>query len=431
MGENRVEQSHLLISKYKRRTLFVLWISYALMYLGRVNMAIALPFIEQEFGWSTASLGLISTAFYILYACGQLVNGILGDHLSARRFVFVGLLGTALMNLCFGWTTSLLWMIIFWGLNGVFQSMGWGPILKTASNWTVPQERNKVSAFLGTTFVLGSLVSWFVSGRLLGHTERWELVFWLPGVILGIQAFVWLILIRDHPREFGLQIADQTSEILETSIPLKELLRDTAVFLKQPTFLLLAVVTVVQGMIKDGITLWTPTLLVQSQNQSIQAASLYALVVPAFGFIGVLATTWFNHRLGGRDEFSLGILFTFGGIIAVLVRTTLTSNSVLLFTLLIGLCGALINGINIILLSSIPLRYSESGKTSSIAGFLDFASYVGSALMTMITGIVVKLWGWGAILWVWVGLFCLGALILFVDHLINKKSPIKGDVICP
>lgn len=425
-----MEQSHLFL-RYQRRTLLTLWISYAFMYFGRVNMAIALPFIEQEFGWTTASLSLISGAFFAVYALGQLVNGILGDHLSARRFVFVGLVGTSLMNLCFGWSNSLGAMVFFWGLNGVFQSMGWGPILKTASNWTSPQERNKVSAFLGTTFVLGSLASWYISGQVLGRTERWELVFWLPGVVLGAQALIWWALIRDHPKEFGLQMLEHKEEIQESTPPFPSVLRETATFLRQPTFLLLAVVTIVQGMIKDGITLWTPTLLVQSQNQSITTASLYALVVPLFGFVGVLAATWFNHRLGSRDELSLGILFGLGAALALGVRGVFSGDSVLLFTLLIGLCGAIINGINIVLLSSIPLRYAHSGKTSSIAGFLDFASYVGSALMTVITGVIANAWGWGTLLWLWVGLFILGGAILLANHLITGKSATKGEVVCP
>ncbi len=425
-----MEQSHLLLRRYQRRTLFTLWITYALMYFGRVNMAIALPFIEQEFGWTTASLSLISGAFFAVYALGQLVNGILGDHLSARWFVFVGLLGTALMNLCFGWSRSLGAMILFWGLNGVFQSMGWGPILKTASNWTRAEERNKVSGFLGTTFVLGSLASWYISGQVLGRMERWELVFWFPGVVLLLQALIWVFLIRDNPAELGITLPGSGAVGRRRAQGLCSTLKDTAAFLRQPTFLLLAVVTIVQGMIKDGITFWTPTLLVQSHNQSIAMASLYALVVPLFGFVGVVSTTWFNHHLGDRDERALGVLFGIGAILALGVRRVFTGDSVLFLTLLIGLCGAIINGINIVLLSSIPLRYAHSGKTSSLAGFLDFASYVGSALMTVITGVVVNLWGWGILLWLWVGLFVLGALILGVDYVLTEKSQIKGEITC-
>ena len=401
------------------------------MYFGRVNMAIALPFIEQEFGWNTANLSLISGSFFAVYALGQLINGILGDHLSARRFVFVGLLGTALMNLCFGWSQTLGAMILFWGLNGVFQSMGWGPILKTASNWTTTEERNKVSAFLGTTFVLGSLASWYLSGQVLGRMERWELVFWLPGVILAIQALVWLLLVRDHPSDFGMDLPGSGEVGQESALVLRSTLRYTAIFLRQPTFVLLAIVTIVQGMIKDGINLWTPTLLVQSHNQSIATASIYALVVPLFGFVGVLVVTWFNQLLGGRDELSIGVLFGVGAVVALGVRWAFTGDSVLLLTLFIGLCSAIINGINIVLLSSIPLRYAHSGKTSSIAGFLDFASYVGSALMTVITGLVVNLWGWGTLLWLWVGLFILGGFILVADHGLTQKTQTKGEVVCP
>ena len=146
--------------------------------------------------------------------------------------------------------------------------------------------------------------------------------------------------------------------------------------------------------------------------------------------MGVVSTTWFNHHLGDRDERALGVLFGIGAILALGVRRVFTGDSVLFLTLLIGLCGAIINGINIVLLSSIPLRYAHSGKTSSLAGFLDFASYVGSALMTVITGVVVNLWGWGILLWLWVGLFVLGALILGVDYVLTEKSQIKGEITC-
>ena len=197
--------------------------------------------------------------------------------------------------------------------------------------------------------------------------------------------------------------------------------------MRQPKFLFLALITIIQGMIKDGINLWTPSLLVQSQNQSIGVAAIYALLVPAFGFLGVLFATWFNHKLRGNDELTLSMLFLVGVALALVARLALNVGSVLTLALIIGLCSLIINGINIVLLSSIPLRYSQSGKTSTLAGFLDFASYVGSGSMTILTGIVVSSWGWQALLWVWVGLFVVGGLLM-LTRAFSPKTKLAEEI---
>ena len=92
----------------------------------------------------------------------------------------------------------------------------------------------------------------------------------------------------------------------------------------------------------------------------------------------------------------------------------------MVLSLLIGLCSLIVNGINVVLLSTIPMRFD--GKSSTIAGFLDFASYVGSALMTIITGLVADIWGWAAVAVLWAVLFVLGAVTMFANSYVSKKS---------
>ena len=38
-----MDQSNLLLDRWQRRIFGVLWLTYSVMYLGRVNMAVALP----------------------------------------------------------------------------------------------------------------------------------------------------------------------------------------------------------------------------------------------------------------------------------------------------------------------------------------------------------------------------------------------------
>ena len=46
------------------RVIGTLWLTYCTYYVGRMNLAVALPVLEGKFGFSTAALGPISSAFY-------------------------------------------------------------------------------------------------------------------------------------------------------------------------------------------------------------------------------------------------------------------------------------------------------------------------------------------------------------------------------
>ena len=403
--------------RWQRRIIGTVWLTYVLYYVGRMNLAVALPVIESEFGWTTMTAGLVSSSFYIVYAFGQLINGSLGDRFSARWYVFGGLLGSAVCNLFFGFSSTLLAMAAIWGVNGIFQSTGWGPIVKVSSHWVLPQQRNTVSTILGTSFVLGSLFSWWLSGQILAVSGSWRAVFWLPAAILALQALFWLRQVRDKPADAGLEIASEVP-VTEHRPTLPEYFRDTAVFLKQPYLLLLAVTTVFQGMIKDGINLWMPALLMQTRGLDITSAVGYSLLVPVMGFAGVLAASWVNSRFKSDERKSVSLLFAAGAVIAFVLSRTFFTGSVVYLSLMIGVCSLIVNGINLLLLSSIPMRFVATGKSSTLAGYLDFASYVGSSVMTVITGLVVSLWGWGAIVFVWGFLFVLGA----ASMLANRKA---------
>ncbi|NLJ80187.1 MAG: MFS transporter [Firmicutes bacterium] len=403
-----MEQSDFLLRKWRKRILGTLWATYFLMYFGRLNISIAFPFIAEHFSWTTVELGLISSTFFWIYAFGQLINGMLGDRLPPRRFVFAGLMGTAVMNLLFGLSSSLWTMILFWGINGIFQSMGWGPILKTASNWTTLEERNRVSGFLCTSLVAGSLGTWFVLGWTLNVLERWEFAFLIPAGILTLQAILWLILIRENPRQAGLNWKEEGPKDAEPV--LSQYLRDTIEFLRSPSFLFLGVTTVILGMIKNGIVLWTPMLFVQNFNQPIGTATTYSLIVPLFGFLGIALATWIHHHLQGKDELVLIVLFVLGIGLALGVKFTSNLGSILPFSILLGLCASIVNGIDVILLSSIPLRFAHASKTSTLAGFLDFSSYVGSGLIALVSSFLINIKGWEIMFTVWILLFIVGAL---------------------
>jgi len=69
--------------------------TYMCAYLCRVNLSSALSKMEIALGVSSATLGLLGTAYFFFYAFSQLVSGFFGDRVRPERLVCVGLVAVA------------------------------------------------------------------------------------------------------------------------------------------------------------------------------------------------------------------------------------------------------------------------------------------------------------------------------------------------
>src|SRR5438874_857880 len=105
--------------KYWRiRLMYSMIIGYAIFYVVRTNIGSAIPVMEKTLHTNKASLGLIVTLGQVVYGISKFINGFIGDRVSSRYFMAIGLLCSAVMNLCFGLSSGLVTMGIFWLANG-------------------------------------------------------------------------------------------------------------------------------------------------------------------------------------------------------------------------------------------------------------------------------------------------------------------------
>src|SRR6185369_7756910 len=98
------DEDEILRAQKGNRTLaFVLtWIAYATYYLGRKGFAIVKSTLQQRFGVSVLTLGLIDTGYLAAYAVGQFSNGALGDRIGPRKLIGYGMLAAAASCAFFG-----------------------------------------------------------------------------------------------------------------------------------------------------------------------------------------------------------------------------------------------------------------------------------------------------------------------------------------
>ncbi len=75
---------------------------YTSFYMCRYNLSIANSSISKEFAFTRADMGAIITTALLAYACGQIINGLLTDRMGGKRAMFIGAVGTIIMNILFG-----------------------------------------------------------------------------------------------------------------------------------------------------------------------------------------------------------------------------------------------------------------------------------------------------------------------------------------
>ena len=141
------------LKSWQWRIVIMGWITYAFYYMGRVNLSIAMPDLRASLNLSSQQVGLLGTGFFLSYAIGQLISGHLGDRISPRLLVFVGMLLSTLMNFIFASVTIWGLMLVVWTTNGFFQSTGWAPILKVLASWHASEDKRKVAGIYATSFV--------------------------------------------------------------------------------------------------------------------------------------------------------------------------------------------------------------------------------------------------------------------------------------
>lgn len=392
--------------KISVRWIFVCcWFTYLTAYLCRVNFSSAMSGLTLERGLSAEHLGIVGAVFYGIYACGQLVNGYIGDKVPANRFILLAISGTLLCNLGMSFAANLGMMLLLWGLNGVFQSMFWSTIIRVLAQNIPAEKRATYSMGISLAMPVAYIVSWGLLGQCLnGAAVRWY--FLLPVCIALLMIPAWLLLSRK---------ADFS---LKENMKNKAGIADTFRFLVEEKLIWMIGVCMLHGLIKEGAAYWTPLLISQMDNVGSVSPFLLACILPSANLVGIIVSKLLLGK-GGSNPYKT-LIGVFVGIAAVSAGLLFGSASLFLIGMM-----ALISGLayanNTILMSFIPMQYTERNMVASIIGVFDFASYAGAAVSTYVLGKVLASFGFDPLPGIWLGA-ALAAVVLSIVVVKKKKK---------
>ena len=143
-------------------------ISYLAVYIARNVLGAVTPKMIAG-GFTEPYIGTISSVYFICYAIGQLINGIIGDKIKAKYMITLGLLLAGISNFIFPLLAAYPFAaMVAYASTGFFLSMIYGPMTKVVSESTdlIYATRCSIgytfSSFLGSPSagILATFLSW-------------------------------------------------------------------------------------------------------------------------------------------------------------------------------------------------------------------------------------------------------------------------------
>ncbi len=394
----------------QRRAFATAWIAYAGYYLCRLNLAGTQAAIETDLGLSKERIGAMITLFSLVYGAGQLVNGPLCDRFGARRMLTLGLVGSAVVNLVFSTTASFVAMCALWGMNGVFQSMGWSSYIKTLSQWFAPRQRGRAAGGFSLSYNLGNIAAWLMAGWLV--TLHWRWAFRVPALILLLVGVHTLLRLEESPG--GAQTRHASG------LPLRSA---WGWALKSVPLWVAAISCFSAAIGVYGFVNWLPHYLTEMSGSPL-GGNLKACFFPLGAGAGAISLGWLSdHVFQGRRQIAIALALL-GGAALTVVLACLPPEASLLRVPLVMLTGGLMVGGHAHIVSTAAMEVSTKQTAGTATGIIDASGYLGAAVTGLGSGWLVEHFGWGAAFALWASGAALGALtICFLRTPSHEESP--------
>lgn len=369
-------------------------VAYFAVYVARNVLGAVAPQMVEE-GYTEAFIGGVSSVFFMCYAVGQLINGMIGDKLKAKFMMGMGLLGAGITNLVFSWIPNLpLGATIAYGATGFFLSMIYGPMTKLISENTELFYATRCS--LGYTFA-----SFFGSpaAGILAATLVWQNAFAVSSGALVVMAVVCFSLFTLFEHRGIIRYGQY--------VPRKKGVGNIKVLLKR-RIVKFSLVSILTGVVRTSVVFWLPTYIAQYLSFSSKtAAGLFTaatLVVSLSSFLAVFV----YEKLGFDINKTVLLMFFSSGVMFLV--TYLVKQPVLnMIAIVLAILAS--NGAASMLWSQYCPSLRDTGVVSSATGFLDFLSYMAAAAANRIFANAVTTIGWGNLILVWFGLMVVGVIV--------------------
>ncbi|UCD08371.1 MAG: MFS transporter [Dehalococcoidales bacterium] len=336
------------------------------------GIALFLPLIREDLTLTFTQGGTLAAATTLVYALMQIPAGYLADRFGGKRLFVIGILGTTILSLTFGFVTEYWQALINQAVSGLFRAFLFAPGIRLISAWFSPDRRATAMGLYLIGGFLGNLII-DIAGPVLVAEYGWRFPFQVfppLGIILSL--VLW---------RFG---KEPYQEKPTQEIGLWEVLQ----LFKHRLMWVCGGIQYVRLAVMMGITFWLPTLLVEEKGLSLQFAGVIIAVQAAF----IAPSNVIGGYISDKLRNPISVIAT-----SLLVLTMTTVSMVLVDNIILLVTIIIINSIFIQAyfgpLFSIPVDVLGERTTATSTGFGNLFANLGAFSFTYLLGILKDISG--------------------------------------
>ena len=379
--------------------------TYVVNYYLRHILSVLTPALLSTGDFTVAHIANLSSAYMLLYAAGQLINGFLGDIFSPKNMVSIGLYVSGGAVILFPFINGELLQILCFASLGFGLAMLRGPLMKIVSENTKPSHARLICVFFSFASFAGPLVA---SGFAL--INGWNLSFIFAGATAVLLGFVAYIVFS---------VMEKKGLISHIKTEVKGISSLFAVF-KIENIVFYIVVACLVEISAASISQWLTTYLTIPLGFSKETANaIYSGISTCRSFMPFVALAIFR-MIGGKDIPMMRVTFTLAGVMfALLIFATNRWVSIAFLSLALMAMSCT----SALLWSIYIPSLGKTGRVSSVNGVIDCIGYIAAAGANLLFANVMNGADWNTvyILWSSIGVIGLASTFIFRRKKQNAK----------
>lgn len=272
-------------------------------YIDRVNISVAILAMQDAFGWTETTKGLVLSAFFVGYMLFQVPSGWLASRVGGKVVLGMAVVWWSLFTLLTPAAAFLALPALIGAriLMGIGEAAMFPGAYSMYARWVPTSERSRAIGVLLSGIPLGTLFALTTTGWLVGRFG-WPSVFYLFGAVGLVWCVAWFAIVVDDPRRHP-AISPQELSLLDserregpsdsTGVPWRRLLGAPAVWA-------LIVNHFASNWILYVLLAWLPSYFRSAQGLSIAGAGLYSAAPWLTMFVMTNAAAWIADGLIAR-----------------------------------------------------------------------------------------------------------------------------------
>ncbi|MBT2760564.1 MFS transporter [Paenibacillus sp. ISL-20] len=398
--------------EYWKKVVILFCLGWTVIWIYRTILNPILPEIKIQLGVeSDASMGLISSLFFLAYTSMQIPSGFMADKFGKKIMLIPGFLIFAFGVFTVGIAPSLIFLLVGSFLAGLGQGTYYGPAYSISSS-TIPAEKRGFStAIINSGSALGMAIGYIGSSYLVkGLGWDWRPLLVVTTVLIIIMAIAFAKVIKEKP--VSNNVAANKEKDTDDKATMKTLFGDIRMISAYVIYF-----AICYGYYM--IVTWLPSYL--QMERGFQGAAIgFASALVAFASVpGALLFSRLSDKFKNKKIMVVIILQVIAAVTLYLTVAIQSNELLMLFLIMYGFFGKL--AVDPIMISYVADIAPKQGYSTTF-GVFNFFGMMSSVIAPFVTGLISDATGSKVLgFYLAIGIIIVGTVFLFFANL--RKRP--------